>query len=505
MSIRLLGEWRITLDGTPSKAKLYGKVVALLAYLAVGSDRAYSREHLASLLWPLLPTDAARTNLRQTLHYLRQAFGSNASRLLTANRNTVRLSASHANCWLDVDTLTAPLPACSRCTVSNSPALCTRCLGQIQSRLDAYQGESLADLTVTNAPDFDVWLNGQRQRLRGLAFLLSEKLCGAYEAALKLDLALSHAQRCVQLEPWNEAAHRQHIRLLAEKGQHGTAQAYYDTYRSNLGHDQNAEPEASTRALFQTIHKHGLASKHTPLPNTGINPPQKNADRRPVTILCCHLDGAAGMIDPEQLAELRSVCATVLRRYAGHVTQGHDGHIYAYMGYPAASEQAGWHAAQAALEIQACFDAPHRLRVGIHTETIITGIDPSLPDIVGNASALAWQLCRRMRKGGIAISDATECLLHNRFHLQALKPLNAKRANVGTASTTHLVYKLTAPAQAEAVAPPRPASLIGRRTELLRLKKLWHKASRGFPQFLAIRCCWSSKTRSGSTSPALIC
>src|SRR3546814_12192080 len=49
LSIRLLGEWRLTLDGAPLKGKLYGKVVALLAYLATESDRSHTREHLATL------------------------------------------------------------------------------------------------------------------------------------------------------------------------------------------------------------------------------------------------------------------------------------------------------------------------------------------------------------------------------------------------------------------------------------------------------------------------
>src|SRR3546814_813210 len=294
-------------SGAPLKGKLYGKVVALLAYLATESDRSHTREHLATLFWPVLPAEAARTNWGKACHYLRQAFGTSAPELRVASRDTVRFSGSHPDCRVDVDTLTAPLPACGHCASSASPAPCARCLDQMTSRLDAYQGELLAGFTLTDAPDFDVWLDARRPDLRGQAFSLSERLRNAYAAASEPDLALAYAQRCVQLEPWNEAGHRQHMRLLASQGQHGAAQTYYDTYRASLARDLNAEPEQSTHALFETIHKHGLASRYEPLTGARKHPPRSKADRRQVTILCCHLDFSPGADEPgpEQLAEPR--------------------------------------------------------------------------------------------------------------------------------------------------------------------------------------------------------
>src|SRR3546814_750457 len=150
------------------------------------------------------------------------------------------------------------------------------------------------------------------------------------------------------------------------------------TYQT-LARDLNAEPEQSTHALFETIHKHGLASRYEPISGARKHPPRSKADRRQVTILCCHLDFSPGADEPgpEQLAEPRSICTAVLRRYAGHITQGHDGYIYAYIGYPKASERAGGQAARAALEIQGCFGAPYRFRAGIHTGVIVTGLDPA--------------------------------------------------------------------------------------------------------------------------------
>ena len=70
--IRLLGSLQVTLDDQEVSGFDSDKVRALLAYLAVESNRPHRREKLAGLLWPERPERAARTNLRRALTNLRQ-------------------------------------------------------------------------------------------------------------------------------------------------------------------------------------------------------------------------------------------------------------------------------------------------------------------------------------------------------------------------------------------------------------------------------------------------
>lgn len=72
LSLSLLGRWQATLDGEPITAFESDKVRALLAYLAVESDRPHRRETLAALFWPERPERNARQNLSQALFNLRQ-------------------------------------------------------------------------------------------------------------------------------------------------------------------------------------------------------------------------------------------------------------------------------------------------------------------------------------------------------------------------------------------------------------------------------------------------
>ena len=58
---------QITLDGQPLGGFASNNARALLAYLALEADRPQQRDALAALLWPELPDDSARHNLRQAL------------------------------------------------------------------------------------------------------------------------------------------------------------------------------------------------------------------------------------------------------------------------------------------------------------------------------------------------------------------------------------------------------------------------------------------------------
>ena len=75
LTLSLSGSFQATLDGQPVTAFESDKARALLAYLAVESDRPHSREKLAGLLWPDSTEAAARASLSEALTNLRHALG----------------------------------------------------------------------------------------------------------------------------------------------------------------------------------------------------------------------------------------------------------------------------------------------------------------------------------------------------------------------------------------------------------------------------------------------
>jgi len=96
--VQLLNGMRVEVDGTvlevgPPRAK------GLLAYLLMHGVTVHARGDLACLLWPTLDEPRARTNLRQTLHRLRQALPGSAG-LLEVDAHHV---AWHSDVIIDLD------------------------------------------------------------------------------------------------------------------------------------------------------------------------------------------------------------------------------------------------------------------------------------------------------------------------------------------------------------------------------------------------------------------
>ena len=73
--LRLLGRARV-LAGGEERPISASKQLLLLAFLARTSDRAATREQLASFLWPGSPPEKARASLRQALTRLRASLNS---------------------------------------------------------------------------------------------------------------------------------------------------------------------------------------------------------------------------------------------------------------------------------------------------------------------------------------------------------------------------------------------------------------------------------------------
>src|SRR5262245_19295164 len=130
----------------------------LLAYLALEADRPHEREHLANLLWPDVPPDQALTNLRQTLHRLRQALEPDGAEgtVLLISRQTVQLNPA-AIVYLDVAAFSAAITA-TRQHRHRAAHLCRVCAEQLHTALALYRGELLAGFSAGESPLIDEWL-----------------------------------------------------------------------------------------------------------------------------------------------------------------------------------------------------------------------------------------------------------------------------------------------------------------------------------------------------------
>ena len=118
VTICVLGGFCILLEGQPATAFESDKARALLAYLAVESQRPQRREALAGLLWPERPDAVALRNLRGALFNVRQVLGDLdvPIPLLFPTRESISFNRA-GDYWLDsqaLGELTAGPPAAER-------------------------------------------------------------------------------------------------------------------------------------------------------------------------------------------------------------------------------------------------------------------------------------------------------------------------------------------------------------------------------------------------------
>jgi len=247
LSLSLWGPFQATLAGEPVTGFESNKVKALLVYLAVeaGHDRPHSRETLAGLLWPDYPNRSALSNLRSALANLRQAIGDRQAEppFLLITRDTIQFNPA-GDYALDTSAFQNPaeLP-----------------LDQLEQAVAACRGSFLDGFSLDDSPPYEEWLLIKREQLNRQLREVLQRLAAHYEACGDFKPAIAYARRRLELEAWDEDAHRQLMRLLALTGQRGRALAQYEACRRLLQQELDVEPARETTTLYECIRNETLA------------------------------------------------------------------------------------------------------------------------------------------------------------------------------------------------------------------------------------------------------
>ena len=486
-ALRLLGSIGMERNGEAIASHLPKKGVALLAYLALDPGVPQSRQKLADILWPDLPEEASRSNLRQVLLGVKRLLdapgGGVAS--LVADRHTISFSPS---CPFDFDVTSflAPLPDCPQ---EPCPADCPACLAQQEALADLYRGEFMDGFALEGCPEFEEWLEVRREALRQRALFLLERIANCWEAQGSYGRALGFAMRFHKLASWNDGGLRRVMRLAALSGQRGFALSLYDSFRRSLRLELGVSPEKDTRLLAQRIQREELKpDRLAPKPDSaGAESPSRALERRQVTILSCQFTPLEAR-DPEETMALlhgpQARCMEIVRSFNGHVIRAGGGGLLAYFGYPTAKEDAARLAIRAALTVASEAFPGLVWRAGVHTGLILTEGDPELPDVMGLASGLAVGLRNLAAGGEVLLSAETRQLVAGYFDCSGV----GERSLPGAPQPVSC-FRVLGPSGArdrlEAAASLAP--LVGRHRERVFLAQTWDAVKRGEGRALLLR------------------
>jgi DNA-binding SARP family transcriptional activator/tetratricopeptide (TPR) repeat protein len=232
------------------------KELALLCYLAAEGGR-HPRRELAELLWPKSEKRRARADLRAVLHKLRKSLGEEVARDGVAGSFVVDgdlLGLEPRGIGLDLRALEA---AISRARSETPPAgrgssATTvgrrQLIGRLQGDLALYRGEFMEGFSLGGAPEYELWLEGERARWRALFGELCEGLSRLEGEEGLIAEAIGTARLWVRHSPLEEIAHRRLMELLSQTGESERALLVYEGYRNTLSRAL-MEPSARMQQL----------------------------------------------------------------------------------------------------------------------------------------------------------------------------------------------------------------------------------------------------------------
>jgi class 3 adenylate cyclase/DNA-binding winged helix-turn-helix (wHTH) protein/predicted ATPase len=245
-----------------------------------------------------------------------------------------------------------------------------------------------------------------------------------------------------------------------------------------------------------------------PSPSSPAPTPAGQAERKPVTVLCCAVattaHGPRMALDAlhSLLLELHALARDVVRQYGGRLHPVMGERLLVLFGVPVSQEDDARRAVRVALELRRRLSArparfgtapvpPPVWRMGLHTGLVVVGGMRNGDDaetaatIVGDVVAVATALEERATPGTILCSDATARLLQGTVRLEARGPLQVPE-QPGPIETYAVLGRRV---RRSPVAPPRGRVLspfVGREREMATLHALLAQVEAGHGQVVGV-------------------
>ncbi len=263
--LKLLGTYRLKLDGHAIGNIESDQARALLAYLAVENNQAHPREKLLGIIWPETDEQHARNSLSQAISHLRLILGDRST---AGNLISEELSHSkepyllvspheiqvnpHSDFETDVGLFSALVESC-KAHAHPTHEICEACLERYQAADKLYTGDFLGGFFLPKSIVFEEWATIQRERLRLEIMAVLEHLVKAFERRGEPDRALFYARRMAALDGYSEAGNLHVMRLLALMDNRKAALEQYDTFQNRLAVELGAEPSTEALQLFNRL------------------------------------------------------------------------------------------------------------------------------------------------------------------------------------------------------------------------------------------------------------
>lgn len=238
--LSVLGGAALQRDGDPVVgAPAQRHHLAILAYLAASPGCQASRDKLIGCLWPERDSAKARHRLSVALHVLRQGLGEDT---LTAPGDAIALNRSRVQ--VDLCDFMEALEA-----------------GRLEDAVGLYGGPFLDGFFLSDAAEFEEWVDGERRTLSGLYRSALEQLATAAQQTGDLRASVQWWRRLAAHDRYSSSAALGLMRALAATGDAAAAVSHARIYATLVEGELGVPADPEVAELADELVKEGAARK----------------------------------------------------------------------------------------------------------------------------------------------------------------------------------------------------------------------------------------------------
>jgi len=210
-TLRLVGRADDTILGEHGHQR---RRLALLAVLAASGERGRSRDQLLGLFWPDVPQSRARHSLEQLVYAIRTSLDES----VFTGLNPLGLN-----------------PAFIGSDVGDFANALSR--GESEAAIELYRAPFLEGFYLTDAPEFEQWMEAERGRIERSYTDALERLAKSAEDANDSAAAARWLQKLIDTDPVSSKHAIGLIRALMNAGDHAAALRYAQRYEAIVGQE----------------------------------------------------------------------------------------------------------------------------------------------------------------------------------------------------------------------------------------------------------------------------
>jgi DNA-binding SARP family transcriptional activator/TolB-like protein len=270
-------------EGPVSGRAAYRRRIAVLAILSMARGRPVGREKVIGLLWPDDRTERGRHLLSESLYVLRKDLGED---LFVTAGDEVGVN-----------------PLVLRCDAAEFGQAVEE--GRLADAARLYRGPFLDGFYVNDAPEFERWAEGERDRLARSYARVLESLAQAAESAGRPGDAVEHWRRLAVHDPYDSGSAVRLMQALDSAGQRAAALWFADTHVALLREELEVEPDDDFAAFVERLRSEPVRLPAIPQPEPPPAPAQPTAPL-PDPDVAVNVEPAAPAAPPAEESALRT-------------------------------------------------------------------------------------------------------------------------------------------------------------------------------------------------------